>query len=205
MYTMKNEFRKWLERNLPKSVDHYSSAINTINRICIDHDIPQLGDWTPTTFPIYRDLLDEIDEYTQRNLSGNNILKCALDNYEKFLEDFFNCIIGTLSDVEIKDLASSVKGKPSTRTVQVKVYNRNQFVVENAKRRADGFCELCKLPAPFKNKQGYPYLETHHIDWLSKGGDDTVDNTVALCPNCHSKMHVLDLSSDRLLLKKIMK
>ncbi|WP_296863638.1 HNH endonuclease [Thermosyntropha sp.] len=29
-----------------------------------------------------------------------------------------------------------------------------------------------------------------HIEWLSRGGTDTIDNTVALCPNCHRKMHV---------------
>ena len=43
-------------------------------------------------------------------------------------------------------------------------------------------------------------METHHIEWLSKGGSDTIDNTVALCPNCHKKMHILnDLENKRFL------
>lgn len=46
------------------------------------------------------------------------------------------------------------------------------------------------------NKQGEPYLETHHIVWLARGGEDSIENTVALCPNCHKKMHVLDLPTD---------
>jgi 5-methylcytosine-specific restriction protein A len=40
-------------------------------------------------------------------------------------------------------------------------------------------------------------LETHHIKWLSKDGEDCIENTVALCPNCHRKMHILDLGDDR--------
>ena len=31
-------------------------------------------------------------------------------------------------------------------------------------------------------------------------GDDSLSNTVALCPNCHRKMHILDLESDKKIL-----
>ncbi|WP_200860799.1 HNH endonuclease [Providencia alcalifaciens] len=65
-----------------------------------------------------------------------------------------------------------------------------------AKRLAKGQCQLCLQPAPFKNTKGEPYLETHHIIWLSKGGDDTCENTVALCPNCHKKMHIVNNEED---------
>ncbi|WP_080666815.1 HNH endonuclease signature motif containing protein [Variovorax paradoxus] len=36
---------------------------------------------------------------------------------------------------------------------------------------------------------GDPYLEVHHITPLALGGDDTVDNAWALCPNCHREKH----------------
>lgn len=41
------------------------------------------------------------------------------------------------------------------------------------------------------NEVGYksPYLEVHHIIFLAQGGDDTVDNAEALCPNCHRRKH----------------
>ncbi|MFV5483444.1 HNH endonuclease [Acinetobacter towneri] len=45
-----------------------------------------------------------------------------------------------------------------------------------------------------------PYLETHHIVWLARGGEDTISNTVALCPNCHKRMHLLDLEEDKVKL-----
>ena len=39
------------------------------------------------------------------------------------------------------------------------------------------------------------FLEVHHIKWLSNGGEDSVENALALCPNCHRQAHygVLDL------------
>ena len=67
-------------------------------------------------------------------------------------------------------------------------------------------CELCGQQAPFNDKNGNPYLECHHIIWLSKGGSDSIDNTVALCPNCHKKMHIIADEKDvKFLQEKISK
>lgn len=85
----------------------------------------------------------------------------------------------------------------SSRTVTSNTFIRDAFVAEYAKRKANGYCQLCEEPAPFSNKEGAPYLECHHIEWISKGGSDTINNIVALCPNCHRKMHVWNLESDR--------
>jgi 5-methylcytosine-specific restriction endonuclease McrA len=30
----------------------------------------------------------------------------------------------------------------------------------------------------------------------TEGGEDSIENAVALCPNCHRKMHVLNLTPD---------
>ncbi len=70
-------------------------------------------------------------------------------------------------------------------------------MAEDAKRRANGMCQLCGQKAPFSNREGSPYLECHHIEWISDGGSDAIENTVALCPNCHRKMHVLNLPFDK--------
>lgn len=86
--------------------------------------------------------------------------------------------------------------KPGTRSVNSKETVRNPYVSEYAKRLSKGFCMLCGLYAPFSDPSGKPYLETHHIIWLSEGGPDSINNTVALCPNCHRKMHILKLPED---------
>jgi len=102
---------------------------------------------------------------------------------------------------QLKTLAVK-SGKKATRYLQQSTsYERNVWVAELAKRLAKGQCQLCLQPAPFKNSKGEPYLETHHIVWLSKGGDDTAENTVALCPNCHKKMHIVDDAKDVEVLK----
>ncbi|MBR4375650.1 MAG: HNH endonuclease, partial [Spirochaetia bacterium] len=54
---------------------------------------------------------------------------------------------------------------------------------------ANNKCELCNSPAPFYNRNGEPYFEIHHLIPLSEGGEDTIYNTVCLCPNCHRELH----------------
>ena len=54
---------------------------------------------------------------------------------------------------------------------------------------ANGCCELCKKPAPFISVTGFPFLEVHHVKQLADGGSDTVENAIALCPNCHREFH----------------
>jgi len=101
-----------------------------------------------------------------------------------------------LSDEELERRATSSKRKPGTRSTSSLQHERDPWVTAHAKRRAGGVCQLCKEPAPFMNRQGEPYLEVHHIVWLAKGGEDTPENTVALCPNCHRKMHIVNSKDD---------
>ncbi|HEJ9628444.1 HNH endonuclease [Proteus terrae] len=78
---------------------------------------------------------------------------------------------------------------------EVLVYPRNPDVVAEVLERANGICECCKKPAPFKRKKKQNkdklegYLEVHHKIFLSQGGNDTVENAEALCPNCHREKH----------------
>lgn len=74
-------------------------------------------------------------------------------------------------------------------TSQVAYYNRSIEVKRYVKTRANGVCEGCGEPAPFTSKTGEPYLHVHHIFELSDGGSDTPDTVIALCPNCHYRVH----------------
>ncbi len=80
---------------------------------------------------------------------------------------------------------------------QTTVYHRNPFIAAYVKERAKGICQLCGKEAPFRTRDGKPFLECHHVKPLSEGGWDSPDNCVALCPNCHRKMHELDEEEDR--------
>jgi len=88
------------------------------------------------------------------------------------------------------------KRRPPRRPTTSTQYSRDPVVKELVLRLAQGFCQLCGTKAPFNKRGGVPHLETHHIVWLAKGGLDDIENTVALCPNCHRKMHVLNKPKD---------
>ena len=107
-----------------------------------------------------------------------------------------------LSDSDLKEKAKSASKKPKSSSNIHVVFVRDRYVAELAKRRARGKCELCRKAAPFRNAIGEPYLESHHIDWLAHGGSDTIENTVALCPNCHRKMHIVQDDRDVAVLKR---
>ena len=95
-----------------------------------------------------------------------------------------------LSNGELKKRLSKSDPKPITATITNKVFIRNQYVIVAVLRRAKGICENCKKPAPFiKDKDNTPYLEVHHNIPLAVGGDDSVENATALCPNCHRHVH----------------
>lgn len=78
---------------------------------------------------------------------------------------------------------------PTQREVSSVAYIRDQNVVAYVEERANGVCELCGSPAPFLRPKGIPYLEVHHIQPLSEGGADTIENAAGICPNCHRACH----------------
>ncbi len=148
--------------------------------------------------------------------NGTKVEKGILIGNVSLKEDLINGLIRYLRNVEyfkqrVRDPSSLNEGevirghkcKPNKREIVATTYERNPKIAELAKRMANGKCRLCGKRGPFKDSFGRPFLETHHVKWLSKGGKDSIDNIVALCPNCHRKMHYLDDKQDRDLLTRI--
>ena len=120
--------------------------------------------------------------------------------YCEALNEIFN------QDYSIEKLCEKAKASSQSDKIRSRVtksYTRNKYVSEYAKLRADGKCQLCGNLAPFYDNEGRPYLEAHHVIRLADGGEDSDDNVVALCPNCHRKMHSLNLEEDVNKLLKI--
>lgn len=106
-------------------------------------------------------------------------------------EDFLVKVQSSFQDsaARAKRLATAPK-KPTIRLVSVMDFDRNPDVVAEVLTQALGKCQECGAPAPFARKSdGSPYLEVHHKIPLSFGGEDTVANAIALCPNCHREAH----------------
>lgn len=78
---------------------------------------------------------------------------------------------------------------PSQSASATTRYVRSPVVVAYVLAEAGGTCECCAKPAPFVTDDGEPFLEVHHVKPLADGGPDTVDNAVAVCPNCHRACH----------------
>ncbi len=79
---------------------------------------------------------------------------------------------------------------PKKIQTTITIYSRNPDVVAEVLLRANGICEKCNNPAPFiRAKDNTPFLEVHHIMQLSNDGEDSVNNALALCPNCHRELH----------------
>ncbi|MGF6777820.1 HNH endonuclease [Paraburkholderia sp. GAS334] len=79
---------------------------------------------------------------------------------------------------------------PKRITVISEAYVRNPDVVAEVLERAKGVCEQCAKPAPFIRRSDHtPFLEVHHRVRLADGGSDSIENAIALCPNCHRELH----------------
>ena len=92
---------------------------------------------------------------------------------------------------------------PSTDPLEAANLQMNRFYVERSVVfAAQGYCELCKSPAPFKDKQGYPYLMPFIVKELQKSYVPTEKEIVALCPNCYQKMEINPSDEDIAMVKK---
>lgn len=94
------------------------------------------------------------------------------------------------SEVDRQNRIAQAPTKPQAVQVLRTEYQRDPDVIASTLLRAEGKCQLCNALAPFKRESdGSPYLEVHHIISISAGGEDTLRNAVALCPNCHRQIH----------------
>lgn len=121
------------------------------------------------------------------------------ERFIKWVPDTEQCTqIEQYAEDYITGITSGTGGR---RSINSNTFIRSYSVVKETRNRAKGICQFCNQPAPFVDKNGNPYLEVHHIIWLSRGGEDSTANAVALCPNCHKRMHILDNPEDMKILQ----
>lgn len=193
-------FLKDDSRFLPISPDNFDAAFDFLG---IQYAMSHRCSWT--NYLGYIEIIRSIREIIEQVLPVQDPLRLIdahsfvwIINQKRFREwtptTEEEAIIEKQTEDYIQKKISGSGGKSSRSTT---VYLRSTEVVKETKRRAGGICQYCNKPAPFSDKHGDPYLEVHHIKWLSRGGEDSTDNTVALCPNCHTRMHILDDPKDR--------
>lgn len=111
------------------------------------------------------------------------------EHFDQDLEERIESAAKDTSEARKYRLSSANKFPEQVQIVSI-AYRRNPDVVVEIMARANGKCERCGSDAPFiRAKDGSPFLEAHHWKPLAEGGEDTVQNAGALCPNCHRELH----------------
>lgn len=100
----------------------------------------------------------------------------------------------TLSTIYNHDRIAVLHPVP-TRIVETERFERNPWLAESLKSYYGYRCQVCGND--FEPMYGVPVADTHHIDYLSRGGLDISGNIVVVCPNHHRVIHATDARFDR--------
>ncbi|MBC8213102.1 MAG: HNH endonuclease [Candidatus Marinimicrobia bacterium] len=127
----------------------------------------------------------------------NTLPNWVNESKESIFADDFNKSINSEIEESFKDSNETRENRLKTASKKPEIiqiiqrgFRRNPDVIITVLKRANGVCEKCNQNAPFKRaKDNSPYLEVHHKIMLSEDGEDTVDNAIAVCPNCHKELH----------------
>jgi 5-methylcytosine-specific restriction endonuclease McrA len=71
---------------------------------------------------------------------------------------------------------------------------RNRQLAKEVHDLYEGRCQLCAFDSPLV--YGVPSAESHHLVYLSRGGEDVQENLVLACPNHHTVIHKTDATFD---------
>jgi len=141
-------------------------------------------------------------------LQGDKLFKVDTDHWDQLVEllgGWPEADDGPTADPEelerrVQRLLRSQRGKLRRPRGQAKPKKRDQTGGSSYERdpevkawvlqEAQGVCECCGERGPFLTDLGVPFLEVHHVRWLSRGGPDVPENAVGICPNCHRGLHL---------------
>jgi hypothetical protein len=143
----------------------------------------------------YLGVFDSVFRDVFRNMQEGISPNALLDGQQR---DFDKAVSDARADADARRARLEVARRVPERFIATSLaFHRNPDVVAEVLERASGVCEnpKCRKQAPFlRASDNRPYLEVHHKIPLAQGGEDTVENAIALCPNCHREAHYGNLS-----------
>lgn len=219
-----NEFRSYLVNTSPKGsgrpesyIRHLVRLIYKYHRLLKDKDVYSSDFLELLEKAVYDENVKEFNKYT------NNFYTATLKNYRIFLEGIAQESLSHAIEAEA-DLLSEEKNtedlqlKIATKAIPklskvllkgIKVYSRNPNETLAAKQRSDWKCEIDNDHETFISAtNNKPYVEAHHLvpmefqDSFEKSLD-IASNIVALCPNCHNKIHKATAAEKKELIVKL--
>lgn len=181
-YTAYRRAVHWLNNKIPLAkADLSTSLFNDLTRH--PYVMPTLSDISEYS----EELAKLVDPSTDTTLDAESPFNEFQDSFEARLAASMR---RSSKERKKRIAAAPVRSEVPQRRVVRYEYVRNADVVAEALHRANGICEKCGDPAPFiRRLNGMPYLEVHHIVQLAHKGKDVLENTIAICPNCHREEH----------------
>lgn len=134
--------------------------------------------WNQSNGSAFSPKFELITEYKKAS-SGKDL---SLLIFSEFLEAF------NVSEQVVEDIKKSEEEYRIKRLERSNLLRRPRSLVLRELELAGKdiyHCQACGFESLAENN----ILEIHHIEPLSKGGDDSTSNIAILCPNCHKSMH----------------
>lgn len=106
----------------------------------------------------------------------------------------------TLQDhLVLSAIAAELPLEPRARILpeerlEAAVLTRNRQLAAELQELYDGRCQVTGW-AP-RDTYGHNLCHAHHVHWLSRGGDDTLENLILVSPNLHVAIHRCDAPFD---------
>ena len=125
------------------------------------------------------------------NILADNHVVFILTYSTHGIEDDFHEQVTRAMSLSASDRLSKIAKVPKSPSYSlVRRYDRSPLVAAQVLIKAEGVCSRCRSAGPFRRANNNSiYLEVHHINPLSAGGQDAPENCIALCPNCHREAH----------------
>jgi len=157
-------------------------------------DLSLSKDYQGQTNPIYIESHDEevIRPYIQWSLAESPEPGLQLVPPSQLSKQFGRD--RTLSTIYNHDRIA-VLHPPRTKVVTTENIERNPWLAESLKSYYRYRCQVCGQD--FEPTYGVHVAETHHAQYLSRGGPDISGNIVVVCPNHHRVIHATDAHFDR--------
>lgn len=138
----------------------------------------------------------ELGEVDHQLLAAFTIDLRVLERVQIYPEDEFEArlVHGPEALSWIAHEAPAARGRREAylyETVEVSRARRN---VELLQRLYGGRCQICLFDP--RDRYRHRLCHGHHIEWLSRGGEDEPYNMALLCPNHHAAVHRDDATFD---------
>jgi 5-methylcytosine-specific restriction enzyme A len=161
----------------------------------------------PNAEPLLRDLeITANAAILAQSFQGHRAVKELSETDHRLLVEFTRKLavlekarIYPEDEFEARLLLGSDAGRAVVREAAAEYAVRSRYLFETvdvrrARRHAEklqgaygGRCQICRFDP--RDRYGRNLCHGHHVQWLSRGGEDALENLVLICPNHHSAVH----------------